>query len=167
MTDAGMHVIWDRAYFAAVRDYETWSQELEGDDAIRRHIAAARIVPVYIHSDGAFTFSVRAESTSMPRLSEDEASRVVVGSDPYRFACRGHLDVSGIEHVHADAGSQVASMELPSGTYDVEVHLMNFDDVTQRADEHPDFIITIGPARATQPRQSLETFERGGPRNAG
>lgn len=162
MTDSGLHLIWDRAYFSAVRDYDTWAKELEEDEPVRRHIAAAHIVPIDIHSDGAFTFEVRAESASMPPLSEDEKRRTLVRSEPYRFACLGHLDVSGIEHVHADGGNQVASIELPSGMYDVVVHLMNYDDIPQRADEHPDFIITVGPARAAQPRQSIDTFERAG-----
>jgi hypothetical protein len=161
-SDSGMHLIWDRAYFAAVRDYDTWSQELEEDERIRRHIAAAHVVPVYIHRDGAFTFAVRAEFASMPPLSEDEKSRIVVRSEPYRFACQGHFDISGIEYVHADGGNQVASIELPSGLYDVVVHVMDYDDVPQRAHEHPDFIITVGPARAAHPRQSIDTFERSG-----
>jgi hypothetical protein len=161
VTDAGMHLVWDRAYFAGVRDYDAWSKELEEDQAIRHHIIGGHIVPINIHRDGAFAFNVRAESTSMPRLSGAEEGRVVVRSKPYRFACRGHVDVSGIEYVHADTGSHVASIPLSPGAYDVMVHLMDYDDVQKRTDEHPDFIITIGPAMATSPRQSIDTFERG------
>lgn len=157
-TDAGMHLVWDRAYFGGVRDYDTWSKELEEDQAIRDHIAAGHIVPVNIHGDGAFTFSVRAESSSMPRLSEAEERHVVGRSEPYRFACQGHVDISGIEYVGGDAGPNVASMELVTGAYDVLVHLMDYDDVPLRTDVHPDFVITIGPADAALPRQSLDTF---------
>lgn len=44
--------------------------------------------------------------------------------------------------------------------YDVIVHLMNYDDVAHKAADHPDFIITVGPAEAPAPRQSIETFAR-------
>ena len=162
MTDSGMHVIWDRAHFAAVRDYDTWSQDLEDDEDIRRHIVAAHIVPIYIHSDGAFVFEVRAELGSMPALSEDEGRRVVVRSDPYRFACSNHLDISGIEYVSAEVGGNVASLDLKPGLYDVVVHLMDYDDQPQRTNDLPDFIITVGPPLAESPRQSIETFARPG-----
>jgi hypothetical protein len=157
-TDSGMHLVWDRAYFTEVRDYDTWSKELEEDQAIRVHIAAGHIVPVNIHSDGTFTISVRTESTSMPRLSEAEERHVVRRSEPYRFVCQGHVDVSGIEHVGADAGPNVASMELLPGAYDVLVHLMDYDDVPLRTDVHPDFVIIMGPADSTSPRRSVDTF---------
>jgi hypothetical protein len=157
-TDARTHLVWDRAYFAQVRDYDTWSKELEEDQAIRAHIAAGHIVPVNIHSDGTFMISVRAESASMPSVSEAEERHVVRSSEPYRFVCQGHVDVSGIEHVGADAGPNVASMELVPGVYDVLVHLMDYDDVPLRTDLHPDFVITIGPADSTLPRRSVDTF---------
>jgi hypothetical protein len=160
VTDAGMHLVWDRAHFAGVRDYDTWSKELEEDQAIRDHIVAGHIVPVNIHRDGSFTLTVRVESSSMPSLSEAEERHVAARSEPYRFACQGHVDVSGIEYVHSEAGRLVASMELLPGSYDVVVHLMDYDDVLQRTDAHPDFVITIGPARAQLPRQSVDTFSK-------
>ena len=107
VTDAGMHLVWDRAHFAGVRDYDTWSKELEEDQAIRDHIVAGHIVPINIHRDGSFTLTVRVESTSMPKLSEAEELHVAERSEPYRFACQGHVDVSGIEYVHAEAGRLV------------------------------------------------------------
>jgi hypothetical protein len=51
-------------------------------------------------------------------------------------------------------------MKLPVQTYDVVVHLMNYDDIPEKTDQHPDFIVTVGPAEASAPRQSIETFER-------
>ena len=162
MTDAGMHVLWDRTHIAGVRDYDTWSLELEEGEAILRHIAAAHVVPIYIHSDGVFAFTVRADPASIPPLSEDEERRVVVKSEPYRFMCDGHAHISGIEYVHADPNDHVASIQLTRGAYDVVVHLMDYEDVRPRTTQHPDFIIAIGPASAIQPRQSLETFDRGG-----
>jgi len=159
-TDAGMHLIWDRAHFNGVDGYETWSAELEGDADILRHVVAAHVVPINIHSDGAYAFTLRADVATMPRLSEDEERRVVVRSERFRFDCRGTLDVSGIEHVERDPSSNIASMKLPVQTYDVVVHLMNYDDIPERTDQHPDFIVTVGPAEASAPRQSIETFER-------
>jgi hypothetical protein len=159
-TDAGMHVLWDRTYFAGVRDYDTWANELEDDQDIQNHIIGGHIVPVSIHIDGAFTFNIRADETSMPALSQAEESRVVGRSEPYRFACEGQAQISGIEYVHADPDDHVASIQLVRGAYDVVAYLMDYDDVPRRTDEHPDFIITIGPAVTKSPRQSLETFDR-------
>jgi hypothetical protein len=96
----------------------------------------------------------------MPRLSEDERRRVVVRSDPYRFNCLGYLDVSGIEYVHRHPDDHVASMQLSAMPYDVVVHLLDYDDVPRKTADHPDFIITVGPAESRAPRQSIETFER-------
>lgn len=160
MTDAGMHLIWDRSHFADVTDYATWSAELEEDADILRHVMAGHIVPIYIHSDGAFAFTVRAETFTMPRLAPDEERRIVVRSERYRFASLGHLDASGIEHVERQPSERVASIELPATEYDVIVHLMNYDDIVHKTPDHPDFIITLGPAEAHAPRRSIETFDR-------
>ena len=54
----------------------------------------------------------------------------------------------------------MASIELPAMEYDVINHLMNYDDVAHRTADHPDLIITVGPAQAPAPRQSIETFDR-------
>ena len=159
-TDAGMHVVWDRAHFATVINYDTWSAELEDDRDILRHVEAGHLVPVYIHSDGAFAFTVRADPTAMPSLSEDEERRVVIRSGRYRLISQGHLDVSGIEHVNERPSKEVATMDLPAIPFDVIVNLMDYDDVPTKAAHHPDFIITVGPAGVAPPRQSLETFER-------
>ncbi len=94
-----MHVIWDRSHFGGVADCDTWSAELEEDAGILRHVTASPVVPISIHSDGAFAFTVRAETSTMPRLEPNEKRRIVVGSERYRFANLGHLDASGIEHV--------------------------------------------------------------------
>ena len=51
-------------------------------------------------------------------------------------------------------------MCLPADSYDVIIHLMDYDDVPHKTDDHPDFIISVGPAETSSPRQSVETFER-------
>src|SRR6266704_3748062 len=45
VTDAGMHVIWDRSHFGGVADCDTWSAELEEDAGILRHVTASPVVP--------------------------------------------------------------------------------------------------------------------------
>jgi hypothetical protein len=53
-TDAGMHVVWDRAHFGNVRDYTSWERELLEHEDIERHIGAGELIPINIQSDGTF-----------------------------------------------------------------------------------------------------------------
>jgi hypothetical protein len=93
-TDAGMHVVWDRAHFGNVRDYASWERELLADEDIERHIRVGDLIPINIQSDGPFRITLRVASLTTPTLTVEEARRIVVASEPYRFVGSGHLDVS-------------------------------------------------------------------------
>lgn len=160
-TDAGMHVVWDRAYFAEVRDYATWEAELLDDSDIERHIAAGHLVPINISSDGGFAIKLRWDEATLPSLTDDESRRIVVASDPYRFLSAGRLEVSGIEYVHRDPDTRsVASASLAAGEYEARVHLLDWDDRAERTDDHPDFIVLLGPTARSEFRTSVSTFDR-------
>lgn len=160
-TDAGMHLLWDRAQFGSVHDYDSWSLELENDADITRHIEAGAAVPINIDGDGAYLFDVRLRDHDGPTLSDDEDRRLVARSDPYRFRSEGHVDVSGIEFVQAEPDPQrVLSIAIAPGLYDVTIHLLDYDDVPERGDDHPDFIVVLEPGSAPSPRLSIETFDR-------
>ena len=80
-------------------------------------------------------------------------------SEPYLLDCRGHLDVSGIEYVHASPNpGNVASLDFASGIYEVSVYVLDWDDVQNRSDNHPDFIVLVAPSRSTMFSDSLLTF---------
>ena len=158
-SDAGMHALWDVAAFETIDGYESWSRELEEDRDIVRHIGAGCLVPINIRSDGVFCITVRADPTAMPRLSIDEQRRVIVSSDAYRLKTSGRIAVSGIEHI-GPVDERVAEGRLDPGDYDAVVHLMDYDDIPDRGDQHPDFVITVGPPLASAGRTAVETFAR-------
>jgi hypothetical protein len=158
-TDAGMHAVWDRHHFTGVVDYPTWEAELLEDEDIERHIAAGHLVPINIRSDGTFVINLRADEGNSPVLAEDERARVLAASDPYRFACSGHVDLSGIEYVVASPSPpSVASADLAAGAYAVRVYLLDWDDLATRTEANPDFVLLVGPARADDFRRSVATF---------
>lgn len=159
-TDAGMHALWDVAVFEQIDGYEAWARELEEEADLERHIQAGSLVPINIRSDGMFSITIRADPTVMPGLQTDEGHRVVATSEPYRLTTSGRIGVSGIEYVgHVD--DRMAEARLDPGDYDVIVHLMDYDDIADRGNEHPDFLITVGPPMAGTVRTSVETFLRG------
>lgn len=87
--------------------------------------------------------------------------RVVVASEPYRFVGSGHVDVSGIEYVAAEPDPQsVASAPLAAGEYEAQVFLLDWDDVTARTDDHPDFVVLLGATSSARHRTSASTFDR-------
>ena len=160
-TDAGMHVVWDRAHFESVRDYASWERELLEDEDIERHIRAGDLIPINIQRDGTFRITLRVASSTTPTLTAEEARRIVVASEPYRFVGSGHLDVSGIEYVAAEPDPQsVASALLAAGEYEARIFLLDWDDVTERTDDHPDFVVLLGATSSSRHRTSASTFDR-------
>jgi hypothetical protein len=156
-TAAGMHALWDVAAFDKVDGYDAWADELEDDADIERHIKAGHFVPIYIHGDGVFCITVRADGQAMPALTSDEEQRVVARSAVYRLTTSGRIAVSGIEHV-GPVDARVPAGQLEPGDYDVVVHLMDYDDVPSRGDDHPDFVVTVGPPLADAVSVTIETF---------
>lgn len=160
-TDSGMHVLWDRAHFSGVHDYQTWESELLDDADIEAHIAAGHVVPININSDGVFTITIRAETKRTPEVPEEERNRVLAASEGYLFHSAGHIDISGIEHVGATpAPPLVASGAFPAGKYEAQVFLLDWDDFPSRSDQHPDFLVVIGPLQSVALRRSIQTFDR-------
>jgi hypothetical protein len=160
-TDSGMHLVWDRAQFRGISDYDTWSKELEDDVDIQRHIKLGHIVPINIQSDGAYSITVRVDPQQMPSLTGDEQRRVVVSSSPYLLNCGPELCVSGIEHVSGDPEPlRVLTGKVAPGRYQAAVHLLDYDDITQKTDEHTDFVVLLGPATTNVFRESIVTFDR-------
>lgn len=156
-TDAGMHALWDVETFASIDGYDAWASELEDDQDIIRHVHAGHLVPINIRSDGAYCIAIRTNSDAMPALSGDEQSRVLVGSDAYRLRTSGRIAVSGIEYV-GRVDERVAEGSLDPGSYDVVIYLLDYDDVPERGNEHPDFVVTVGPALANVVSAAIETF---------
>ena len=97
----------------------------------------------------------------MPSLTEDERRRVVVGSMPYLFHCGGDMCVSGIEYVSGQPDTlRVLTTRVKPARYQATIHLLDYDDIKQKTDAHPDFIVLLGPAKSTSFRQSIDTFDR-------
>jgi hypothetical protein len=160
-TDAGMHVVWDRAHFGNVRDYTSWERELLEHEDIERHIGAGELIPINIQSDGTFRITLRVASSTTPTLTQEESRRVVSASEPYRFVGAGHIDVSGIEFVSAEPDPQsVASAPLAAGEYEARVFLLDWDDVSARTDDQPDFVVLLGATSSSRHRTSASTFDR-------
>jgi hypothetical protein len=65
-TDSGMHVLWDRRYFAKIVDYPTWESQLLEDADLVRHVDKGHLVPINVHGDGVFTFAVRTDPAEPP-----------------------------------------------------------------------------------------------------
>ena len=159
-TDAGMHLLWGREHFPGVVDHDTWESELLDDEDIERHIAAGHVVPIYIHADGVYAFTLRLESDA--RLTPDEQKHVRRASGPYRFVSLGHADLSGLEAIEASVATDgsVVSAPLAPAEYSVQVLQMDYGKVRNRTDEHPDFIVLVEPATpGTSYRLSVETFD--------
>jgi hypothetical protein len=159
-TDSGMHALWGRDHFPNIVDYDSWEPELLDDEDIERHIRSGHLVPINIHSDGAFAFTMRTDTVATPSLTADERRRVVRESEPYRFVSTGNVDCSGIEYIAGAPPEDglVATAALDAGEYGAKVFLMDYDDVGDKTDNHPDFIVVIGPLSTANCRLRAEIF---------
>jgi len=167
-TASGMHCLWDQATFAGVSDYDSWGRELLNDSDIERHIAAGHLVPLNIGSDGAMEVEVRIGAPGeAAKLTDREATYLVVQSEPYRLRAAGPVAVSGLEHVAIPLGRKGGTIPLPPGEYAVTAHLIAWDeepgmqtDNGPAAGALPDYLILINPAAAgEQYRTAVRTFE--------
>jgi hypothetical protein len=170
-----MLAVWDPTPFQAITDYYTWSEELEDDVDIQRHVDNGSFVPVNIGSDGSFEFELRLGTVESPaKLSDREKRYGAVTSEAYLLHSTGIVCVSGIEMIEMIGGaesSDVGQMSVPAGDYAVTVNMISWDeepgargaDGKPTANALPDFVILINPAGAGQPcRRSLKTFDRPG-----
>ena len=93
----------------------------------------------------------------MPVLTTDEQRRVIVHSEPYGLRTAGRIAISGIEYV-GPVDHRVADAEVKPGEYEAVVHLMDYDGIPDRDEQHPDFIVTLGPRSAAVVRTAVQSF---------
>ena len=172
VTDAGMHALWNPSRFTGITDYETWEDALLEDEDIVQHVRAGALVPIYLHSDGAFQFLVRVGTVSdPPALTSRERQHLLVSSQPYRYLSDGTGRLTGIEDIGAEPGSDTPVLAVPAGPNAVTVHLIDWSAEPGARDDQgkptsgalPDFVVLISPAGDTEItyRTELQTFDRG------
>jgi hypothetical protein len=148
-TDSGMFGIWDENYFYDVIDYDSWEQELLEDNNICNRIKLGHLVPININSDGAFEFEIRVGDDA--ELNVREKKYTLVSSEPYLFRSQGKLNISGIEFIEKDPDESVGSLVIPSGSYQVYIHLIDWEDEPNSKesdgkplkDALPDFLVLL------------------------
>jgi hypothetical protein len=170
-TDAGMHALWNPARFTSITDYPTWESALLEDDDITQRIQAGELVPVNIGSDGAFQFLVRVGTAGQPpSLTSRERQYLMVSSQPYLYLSDGTACLSGIEHIGANLGPPVTTLDVPAGPCAVTIHLIEWDAEPGAKDALgnpapgvlPDFVVLVSPGGTTANpyRIQLQTFDR-------
>jgi hypothetical protein len=102
-------------------------------------------------------------------LTDREAVRQLVASQPYLFVARGRVLVGGIEDVGAGGSGDVIECPVPEGRHAVIVHLIDWQAEPGSQDEDgrpvpgalPDFVVLINPVRPGQGayRTAVQTFE--------
>jgi hypothetical protein len=176
-TDAGMCALWNPKCFATIVDYDTWEDALLDDQDLLRHVQHGDLVPINLGGDGTWGLTVRIGPPNQAVLTERERRWLVVSSDPYLYVSDGELCVSGLEHISADPDPDdrlrtTTRIGLPSGRYQVTVHLLDWDKEPGATDAAgqptaqalPDFVVLVSPEPTTRPsyRMRLETFDRPG-----
>ncbi|MFJ8039625.1 hypothetical protein ACIRBX_03805 [Kitasatospora sp. NPDC096147] len=172
VTDAGMLALWSPAAFARVVDHASWEPELLEDRDQLRHIRAGALVPVNIHSDGAFGVTVRLGSAEgRARLTDRESAHVFLTSEPYLYRSAGLACLSGIERVSGQPWPGTVRFAVAEGDHEAVVHVIDWEaepgsvlaDGTPSADALPDFVVLLNPATpASGPyRMETATFEQG------
>lgn len=168
-TACGMHCLWDQAAFTGVSDYDTWARELLDDADIGRHVAAGRLVPLNIGSDGAMEVEVRVGAPgAAAELTDREAKYLIVRSEPYRLRATGPVGVCGLEYVAVPPGPRVGIVPLLLGEYAVTAHLIAWDEEPMMQTDDgpgagalPDYLVLVNPAvEGMQFREAVQTFER-------
>ena len=168
-TAEGMFVLWNPSRFQNLVDYDSWEQELLEDSDIERHIVAGEVVPINIRADGAFGFEVRVGSEGPATLTDREARYLLAKSDPYRFKSEGIGRLSGIEDVMNAPGLPGLTVVIPSGSWSVTVHLLEWQGEAGAADDGgkpaasalPDFLLTVnGATDGANSRTSSKTFSQ-------
>ena len=172
-TDAGMWLLWRPEAFASVRDYDSWSEELEDDEDISRHVREGDCVPITIGQDMAAAFVVRVARSGVllrkavaASLTQRESDYLFLSSEPYLLVSNGSAVLTSIEGVVG--GRDQTQVVLPAGRWSVTVHLVEWDqepgalvDGKPGPNALPDFVVLVEQARPEQEfRQSLEAFVR-------
>lgn len=165
-TDSGMLCIWNYENFKHVHDYDSWDKELCEDSDILRNIKNYSFVPLNL-GDGAFEVDVRINEAA---LSEREKEYLLVPSHPYLLKSNGKICISGLEHVSAEPGDNIAAIDLESGEYIVQVNLIDWNQEPGAVDENgnptdkalPDMIVIITKHANEEIvfRTEIETFRK-------
>ncbi|MFI1991932.1 hypothetical protein [Actinoplanes sp. NPDC020271] len=168
-TGAGMFGLWSPPAFRGVIDYGSWEAELLEDQDLSRHARAGVLVPINLHSDGAFQFLVRIGTPARPAtLTAREREYLVVSSEPYLFVATDGAILSGIEHVGARPGPHLP-VPLPAGRWQVEISIVDWTAEPGLQDGRgdplpgslPDFTLLLNPeAGPGSYRTAVDTFTR-------
>ena len=136
-TGLGMFALWNRPDFAGIVNYETWKSAIGDDGAIERQVAKGTLIPIKVHSYGAYTFEIRVGSPESPaELTPAERRSVTEPSEPYLFHSQGGLNLSAIEAIGSEVGNDVARVRMVPGEYSVRIYRM----------EENAFVILVRPA---------------------
>ncbi|HEV2886276.1 MAG TPA: hypothetical protein VGX49_05140 [Jatrophihabitans sp.] len=177
-TDSGAGLLWDAAAFSGVNDYDSWSEQLEEEADIQRHLEAGHIVPLNILQDMTAGFVVRTgraggrvRKAVDAGLTERERKYLVTSSgQPYLFVSTGRAYVSGLEHVSGSVKNGerfLTPVDIPASRWACMVYLIDWEAepgmvVNDRPhpDALPDFVVTVNPAASGRTyRTDFESFD--------
>ncbi|MFF9910316.1 hypothetical protein [Streptomyces sp. NPDC013457] len=177
-TEAGMIVLWDSQWFAAVVDDDGWEDELLEDEDIVRHIQAGALVPLtcalvplIVGGDGAFGVLVRSGTEAAPAgLTERRRPTgwwlpVPTSSSP----TAAHWSAASSTSVGTSRAVWSSTPCPRAARRTVVVHLIDWQAEAGSQDETgkplpgalPDFVVLINhaqPGRDTC-RTAVQTFE--------
>lgn len=149
-TGSGLWALWDYDTYKEVDSYQKWEPLFCDDADIEAQIRRKRFVPVNIHQDGCFSFTLKIAE----ELSDREQKYVCVKSEPYLFQSNGKLILSGLDSIHKDINSSDAIIvDIENGFYSVQVYLISWDeepgayldDGDINPDALSDFVVLVKP----------------------
>ena len=169
-TSSGLFALWERSAFSGITDYDTWESRLLEDSDIESEIAASHLVPINIHADAVSEIEVRVGTRANPAALSERESQYITASTPtpYFLRARTMLHFGGIEHVHADPVPETGTLIAEPGDYEVDVHLIDWQQEPGMAGPDgapidgalPDFIVVLNPVGDQIPsRTSVNTFD--------
>lgn len=165
-TSSGMWALWDYDTYKDVDDYDKWEPLFCEDADIEKQISRKSFVPITIHEDGCFAFTLKVNEG----LNEREQKYLCVKSEEYLFYTSGKTVLSGIDYIDASVKEKDAIiLNLPEGHYSVVICLLSWDeepgayleDGSISPDALSDFVVLVKPAEVGKQsyRNSVETFE--------
>lgn len=147
-TNSGMWALWDYFTYKYINDYGDWADAFEEEEDIVKAIEKKSLVPINIHSDGAFDFIIKYNE----ELNEREKQYLLVSSNNYLINSLGKLVLSGIEFIDGQINlNDYLSLETQKGLHTVRVNLIDWKREIHALDENnmptkdalPDFILEV------------------------